>query len=102
MLKSSLLVFILSISLFGCAHVSDGNPEEIAAAKEIVKNRKQYAKEIIQATNDCIKSATSVTHLTASGNDQEETVIACTESAQKAYGAYSPWFESYLQEWANK
>ena len=90
-------VFISVLLITGCANYEDGE-----SSKEVIKNRKLYAKEIIRATNECIKSATSVTHLTAAGNDQEETVKACTESSQKAYGAYSPYYESYLQEWAQK
>ena len=88
--------------MVGCSNIRDGDAWKIAASKEVMKNRKLYAKEIIDATNECIKSATSVTHLAAAGNDQEETVRACTESSQKAYGAYSPYYESYLQEWAQK
>ena len=58
--------------MVGCSAAEDRKASRIAASKEIIKNRKLYAKEIIEATNECIKSATSVTHLTASGNDQEE------------------------------
>lgn len=97
-----ILLILISFAMVGCSAVEDQKASRIAASKEVMKNRKLYAKEIIEATNECIKSATSVTHLTASGNDQEETVKACTESSQKAYGAYSPYYESSLQEWAQK
>lgn len=85
----------------GCSSDNTSSMEtRIKVAKEVVKNRKVYAKEITLATNECIKSATSVQTLTASGNDQEETVIACTQQAQTAYGAYSPYYEHKLQEYA--
>lgn len=98
----NLLIVIIVACLYGCSNEASTDESKIAVAKEVMKNRKLYSKEIIQATNECIKSSTSVTHLTASGNDQEETVTACTEAAQKAYGAYSPYYENYLQEWAMK
>ena len=44
-------------------------------------------------TIECIKSANTLKSLTAAGNDAHETVKSCTDSAQQAYGAYSPWFE---------
>lgn len=97
-----ILLIVIAFAMVGCSNMADGDASKIAASKEVMKNRKLYAKEIIEATNECIKSATSVTHLTAAGNDQEETVRACTESSQKAYGAYSPYYENYLQEWAQK
>lgn len=97
-----LLIVCALFTLTGCNEAPIDRSKEIAASKEVMKNRKLHAKEIITATNECIKSASSLTHLTASGNDQDEVVIACTESAQKAYGAYSPYFESDLQEWATQ
>lgn len=75
--------------------------KDILAAKQIVQNRQKFAKEIITATNDCIKAATSVQTLAAASNDQAETVEECTKAAQTAYGAYSPYYESSLLEFAN-
>lgn len=101
---SFLKVITISATLLifqGCTSDNTANMEtRIRVAKEVVKNRKIYAKEIVLATNECIKSATSVQTLTASGNDQEETVVACTEQAQTAYGAFSPYYEHKLQEYA--
>lgn len=97
-----ILLIVIAFAMVGCSVPEDRQKSRVAASKEVIKNRKLYAKEIIEATNECIKSATSVTHLTAAGNDQEETVKACTESSQKAYGAYSPYYENLLQEWAQE
>ena len=90
-----LTIILAAIMLTGCA-----SEAKIAVSKEVVQNRKLYAKEIVAATNECIKASTSLTHLTAAGNDQEEVVKACTRVAQQAYGAYSPYQEQYLREWA--
>lgn len=96
---------VLSVLLVAIVALCSGCEDDkttIAVSKEVMKNRKLYAKEIVESTNECIKSATSITHLTKSDNDQAETVKACTDSSQQAYGAYSPYVESYLQEWAQK
>lgn len=69
---------------------------DVLAAKRIVQNRQKFSKEIIIATNDCIKAATSVQTLAAASNDQAETVEECVEAAQLAYGAYSPYDERWL------
>ena len=90
-----LTVVLVAIVLTGCA-----SEAQIAVSKEVVQNRKLYAKEIVAATNECIKASTSLTHLTAAGNDQEEVVVVCTRVAQQTYGAYSPYQEKYLREWA--
>ena len=95
-------IVIFSILIVGCAKRVEDYSAKIAVSKKIMANREKYAREITQATNECIKSANTLTHLTASGNDQEETIKACSKSAQIAYGAYSPYFEHYLQEWANQ
>lgn len=95
-------VLFLTVCLFQGCTGGEIEARKIAASKKIVKNRETYAKDIMQATNECIKSATSVETLTASSNDQAETVEACTESAQKAYGAYSPYDENWLQERATQ
>lgn len=100
MIKLMLCISILLIT--GCSEEYKDRSAEIAASKKVMANREKFAKEIIEATNECIRSSNTLTHLTAAGNDQEETIKACTESAQKAYGAYSPYFEIYLQEWATK
>lgn len=93
-----ILPVVLSSILFtGCDGIAEQqNKDAVLAAKLIVKNRNEHAKEIITATNDCIKAASSVQSLAAASNDQAEIVIACTESAQKAYGAYSDYQESWL------
>jgi hypothetical protein len=67
-------------------------------AKHIMKNRQTYAKEIITATNDCIKSSASIKTLTAASNDQAETVDECSKFAQQTYGAYSPYGEGIITE----
>ena len=90
-------IYLVAILFVGC----DGNREIIVASKKIVKNRELYTKEIITATNDCIKAATSVQTLAAASNDQAETVEECKEAAQQAYGAYSPYDESKLLRFAN-
>lgn len=103
-MKKLFLCVVFGLLMAGCeqGETFKDRSAEIAASKKVMANREKFAKEIIQATNDCIKNANSLTHLTASGNDSEEVVKACAESAQKAYGAYSPYFESYLQEWASQ
>lgn len=94
-----IVVLVLAVSLFqGCS--GEIEARAIATSKKVMKNRETFAKDIMQATNECIKSATSVKNLTAASNDQAETVEECTKSAQKAYGAYSPYDENFLQEWA--
>lgn len=96
-----LLPTVLSTILFvGCDDVGV-NRNIIITSKKIVKNRELYAKEIITATNDCIKAATSVQTLAAASNDQAETVEECKEAAQQAYGAYNPYSESELLKFAN-
>lgn len=109
--KSILLGFCVTsmVCLTGCARMEEANERaeadrkaEIAVAKRIIKNREVYSKDIVLATNECIKASSSLTQLTASGNDQEEVVKVCSEVAQKAYGAYSPYFESSLQVWSVK
>ena len=94
------LALAASLFLFGCSDGVVDRTNEIAVSKEVVKNRKIYAKDIIHATNECIKSASTLTHLAVASNDQAETVEVCTKSAQKAYGAYSPYYENVLLEFA--
>lgn len=62
-----LTVILATIVLTGCV-----SEDKIAVSKEVLQNRKLYAKEIVAATNECIKAYTSLTHLIAAGNDQEE------------------------------
>lgn len=100
-MKYNLLAVSLYIGLLtGCSGEVRDRTYEIKASKEIVENRKKYQEEISKGVIECIKSTNTITHLTASGNDQEEVVKVCTESVQKIYGAYSPWIESATLEWS--
>lgn len=94
------LVLAASLFLFGCDKPYSAG--EISASKKIVKNRELYAKDILHAMNDCIKSSSTLTHLAAAGNDQDEVVEECYKASQLAYGAYSPFYESDLQRMAAK
>lgn len=62
-----LTVILATIVLTGCV-----SEDKIAVSKEVLQNRKLYTKEIVAATNECIKASTSLTHLIAAGNDQGE------------------------------
>lgn len=100
-MKIKTLCLIICVSLLtGCSGEVRDRTYEIKASKEIVENRKKYQEEISKGVIECIKSTNTITHLTASGNDQEEVVRVCTESVQKIYGAYSPWIESATLEWS--
>ena len=99
MFKKLILTTIVAITLSGCERTYTGG--EIKAAQKIIENREKYSKEIIEATNQCIKNANTLTNLSAAGNDSEETIRECSIQAQTAYGAYSPWYESYLLIRAN-
>lgn len=91
-----LFVMGLAIALLmGCSR-----EDQSAAAKKIVANREAYKVEILAATNECIKNANTLTSLTAAGNDAAETIEECSTQAQKAYGAFSPWYEDFLLEQA--
>lgn len=98
-MKYSILALVAAVMLTGCVDSRKLAAKE-AAARDIVVNRKTFAKEILAATNECIKNANTLTQLIAAGNDAEETVSACSRQAQKAYGASSPWQEQYLLEYA--
>lgn len=91
------ILFAITASLFftGCVK-EDFSNKDYLVAKEIIKNRTQYKSEILIATNECIKNANTLTSLAAAGNDAAETIEECSNQAQKAYGAYSPWYEDYL------
>lgn len=98
-----ILITLTTILFVGCdskTYEQLKKEEDIAllAAKKIVQNRATYSKEIIAATNDCIKAATSVQTLAAASNDQAETVEECKEAAQEAYGAKSPYSEDWLAQ----
>lgn len=102
-MKYKLPATVICLSLLtGCSGDVRDRTYEIKASKEIVENRKKYQKEISQGVIECIKSTNTITHLTASGNDQEEVVEICTKSVQKIYGAYSPWIESATLEWSQQ
>lgn len=97
-------VFLTSASLTGCSKEDRVTNAQIKASKAVIENRKLYAKEIVKATNDCVKNATSVTNLSMEESDFDsvpEVVESCETQAQKAFGAFSPYYESYVQEWAN-
>lgn len=98
-MKYSILALVAAVMLTGCVDSRKLAAKE-AAARDIIDNRKTFAKEILVATNECVKNANTLTHLVAAGNDAEETVIACSRQAQDAYGASSPWQEIYLMEYA--
>ena len=97
-MKVLTLLATLTITLTGCMQVSQIEipVEDILAAKAIVDNRKVHAKDIVTGINECVKSANTLTHLTAAGNDAQEVVEECTKSVQITYGAYTTWRESYL------
>lgn len=94
-----LLITALVLGLVGCE--PPPKKANVSAAKTIIANRAKFSKEILVATNECVKNANSLKVLSDSDNDSAETIEACKTQAQQAYGAYSPWFESALLEWAN-
>ena len=101
-MKTLLITSLITTTFLftGCDN-SRKEAAKIKAAKQIVENRKLYREDIIKATNECIESSNTLTHLTAAGNDSEEVVEACERSVQKTYGAYSPYYEYDLLEYAN-
>ena len=99
-MKFLLITSLIATTFFftGC----DSSRKEVAqVAKQIVENRKLYREDIVKATNECIKNSNTLTNLTAAGNDAEEVIVACAKQAERAYGAYSPYYENVLLEYAN-
>lgn len=90
-------LILITLLLTGCIKTDNAAN---TAAKKIVANREAYKTEILAATNECIKNSNTLTSLTAAGNDAAETIAECSNRAQIAYGAYSPWFEQDLLKMA--
>lgn len=87
------LIIITSLLFIGCSSVDDGAKEY---AQEVIKNRKEYAVEIRQATVECLKHANNAKHLSNTNNNSSEVVKVCLKESQKLYNAHSEWSESFL------
>lgn len=107
MKKYMLACLIVSAAIMtGCSknhddvkNVTRPSDSEIMASRAILENRKNYAKDIALATNECVKNITHVTTLSLEKSeiDFKDIVSECGKQAQTTYGAYTEWSESWLQ-----
>lgn len=96
-----LLPLVLGLTLVGCDNYDDVS---IKASRTVIENRKLHAQEIVNATNTCVKNATSVTNLSLEESSfylVPSVIEKCKYQAQEAFGAKSPFREDYLLRLAN-
>lgn len=86
------IIFILAIVILtGCARKDVERGTEYTSQDQVRKNRILYAKDIREATNECLSSVRSNPQV-QNYNDDNEIVKSCTEYALKLYNAYwSEW-----------
>lgn len=87
------LIFVLAIVILtGCARKDIVQGPEAQTLNQVKKNRIAYAKDIREATNECLSSVRNNPQV-QNYNDDNEIVKTCTEYALKLYNAY--WSELY-------
>lgn len=89
-MKLIAILLVLAAST-GCARKDFDQGPETQTLEQVRKNRITYAKDIREATNECLSSVRNNPQV-QNYNDDNEIVETCTKYALKLYNAYwSEW-----------
>ncbi|MGU2730312.1 hypothetical protein [Acinetobacter baumannii] len=79
-------ILLVVMTLTGCARKDLEQGPEYTSQEQVRKNRLTYAKEIREATKECLSSVRGNPR-TQNFNDDNEIVETCTEYGMKVYNA---------------